>query len=284
MFPNIIRHYSTAAATLNHYQLLDIPLNASIKDIKMQFKKLSKKYHPDLNQHLSKEDKEINNAKFVKMVDAYDTLKDAKKKRQYDMTLKSQGSFYGGQQSAYRRSGEFNNKYYGEAKYYSRSGSSHHYTASGYNTRRHRVYFNGNSAGASSSSSGDTNFEGQHRDYGNRYSVPHFDYQEHLNRNLKFEQLQLEKQLDQASKDRILSELKNSSASEEVKIKYLSRHVNSQRRAISGGQNNHTSSSGGSSYQQHMYQAHDDSGSMIRNIVIAGGALSSIYILFNLFS
>ncbi|CAL1212468.1 unnamed protein product [Candida parapsilosis] len=131
---------SSPFANQNYYQLLELPTNATIKEIKLQFKKLSKKYHPDLNQHLDDEAKQSNNAKYVAMVNAYDTLKDVKKKRAYDQS--SSPSSFGGAgtfSASNRRSNEYN-KYYGEAKYYSRSGKST-YSASGLNSKRHKVKY-----------------------------------------------------------------------------------------------------------------------------------------------
>ncbi|KAI5965088.1 hypothetical protein KGF57_000881 [Candida theae] len=211
---------SSAFANQNYYQLLELPTNATIKEIKLQFKKLSKKYHPDLNQHLTDEAKQENNARYVAMVNAYDTLKDIKKKRAYDQSSSGSGgnaSFNMGN----RRSNEYN-KYYGEAKYHSRSGKST-YSASGLNTKRHKVkYQHSGSTGANQS-----RFSGEHVNHGDRYDVPHFDYDKHLNRNLQFEQRIIDKYMDPATKAKILNQLQSSGeqVSEELKTKHLLRHV-----------------------------------------------------------
>lgn len=44
-----------------------------------------------MNQHLDDEAKQENNAKYTAMVNAYDTLKDIKRKRAYDQSSSSSG-------------------------------------------------------------------------------------------------------------------------------------------------------------------------------------------------
>ena len=46
--------------------------------------------------------------------------------------------------------------------------------------------------------------------YGDRYDVPHFDYEKHLNRNLKFEQRLIDKYLDQSTQTKILNQITRS--------------------------------------------------------------------------
>lgn len=219
LLPHIlpIRVYSTTSP--NFYEILDVPLNALIKEIKVQFKKLSKKLHPDLNSHLNEEEKAANNDAFVDIVTAYDTLKDIKKKKQYDQMLKAGGNLRGG--SHVRRNQEWQNKYYGEAKYYSKSGS--YYSASGLNTKRHRVHnFN-------REHSDNLRFSGHHVNYGDRFDVEHFDYNEHLSRNLKFEQRIISKHLTDEDRASILRQLNKegdtSRMSEELITKHLMRQI-----------------------------------------------------------
>lgn len=241
---------SSPFANQNYYQLLELPTNATIKEIKLQFKKLSKKYHPDLNQHLDDEAKQSNNAKYVAMVNAYYTLKDVKKKRAYDQS--SSPSSFGGAgtfSASNRRSNEYN-KYYGEAKYYSRSGKST-YSASGLNSKRHKVKYHH----SGSTDANQLQFSGVHVNHGDRYDVPHFDYDKHLHRNLQFEQRIIDKYMDPVTKEKILSQLQTSSSehiSEELKTKHLLRHVkmikpgyNEQTGEINGAATATSAGSGG---------------------------------------
>ena len=62
------------------YAVLGVKKDASDKEIKKAFRKLSKKYHPDLNA----DNKEWAKKKFVEVANAYEVLKDPQKRRQYD--------------------------------------------------------------------------------------------------------------------------------------------------------------------------------------------------------
>lgn len=71
------------------YQILGVGETASQDEIKKQFRKLAKQYHPDRN----KGDKAAE-AKFKEISEAYDTLSDEKKRSEYD-TLRKYGAFGG---------------------------------------------------------------------------------------------------------------------------------------------------------------------------------------------
>src|ERR1700730_19192897 len=69
---------ATTAKT-DYYELLGVPKKASSKDIRTAFRKLARKYHPDLNPG----DKS-SEEKFKQLQEAYDVLSDAKKRQVYD--------------------------------------------------------------------------------------------------------------------------------------------------------------------------------------------------------
>ncbi len=63
----------------DYYELLGVPRKAVQKDIRQAYRKLARKYHPDLNPG----DKSAEE-KFKQVQEAYDVLSDAKKRQMYD--------------------------------------------------------------------------------------------------------------------------------------------------------------------------------------------------------
>jgi len=63
----------------DYYELLGVDRKASAKDIRTAFRKLARKYHPDLNPG----DK-ASEEKFKQLQEAYDVLSDTKKRQMYD--------------------------------------------------------------------------------------------------------------------------------------------------------------------------------------------------------
>ena len=63
----------------DYYELLGVPRKAAQKDIRQAYRKLARKYHPDLNPG----DKSAEE-KFKQIQEAYDVLSDSKKRQAYD--------------------------------------------------------------------------------------------------------------------------------------------------------------------------------------------------------
>src|SRR5208337_4201617 len=62
-----------------YYETLGVPKKASADDVRKAYRKLARKYHPDLNPgDKSAEDR------FKNVQEAYDVLSDAKKRQMYD--------------------------------------------------------------------------------------------------------------------------------------------------------------------------------------------------------
>ena len=64
----------------DYYEVLGVEKGASEAEIKKAFKKMARKYHPDLNRDNQKEAE----VKFKELNEAYEVLSDAQKKAQYD--------------------------------------------------------------------------------------------------------------------------------------------------------------------------------------------------------
>ena len=75
----------------DYYEVLGVDKGASDADIKKAFRKLARKYHPDVNPG----DKEAE-AKFKEANEAYEVLSDAQKRQQYDQFGHDAPNFGGG--------------------------------------------------------------------------------------------------------------------------------------------------------------------------------------------
>lgn len=76
---------------MDHYKILGISQQADAEQIKQAYRKLAKKYHPDLNP----DDPEAE-ARFKEVVEAYEVLSDEAKRKEYDLkrqkTVNGKGS------------------------------------------------------------------------------------------------------------------------------------------------------------------------------------------------
>src|SRR6476619_2379179 len=66
-------------AFIDYYEVLGVNKNATSEDIKKAYRKLARKYHPDLNPN----DKEANK-KFQQINEANEVLSDPEKRKKYD--------------------------------------------------------------------------------------------------------------------------------------------------------------------------------------------------------
>ncbi len=76
----------------DYYQILGVSKSASADEIKKAYRKLARKYHPDVNQ-----DDATAEAKFKDISEAYEVLSDAEKRQKYDQ--------FGSQWQQYQRAG-----------------------------------------------------------------------------------------------------------------------------------------------------------------------------------
>ncbi|XP_075998366.1 dnaJ homolog subfamily B member 9a [Genypterus blacodes] len=84
-------------AKKNYYDILGVPKDASEHQIKKAFHKLAMKFHPDKNKH---PDAEMT---FREIAEAYETLSDVKKRRQYDQFGDTASYFSGETKDAHRQ-------------------------------------------------------------------------------------------------------------------------------------------------------------------------------------
>lgn len=75
----------------NYYDILGISKSASEAEIKKAYKKMAMQYHPDRN----KDDKNAE-AKFKEVNEAYQTLSESTKRKNYDQFGSADGNPFGG--------------------------------------------------------------------------------------------------------------------------------------------------------------------------------------------
>jgi curved DNA-binding protein len=66
----------------DYYEVLGVPRGASAKEIKDAYRKLARKYHPDMETNTSK--KKVAEDKFKEINEAYEVLGDAQNRKKYD--------------------------------------------------------------------------------------------------------------------------------------------------------------------------------------------------------
>jgi DnaJ-class molecular chaperone len=74
------------ANTKTHYQVLDIPTNATLHDIKAAYRRQLLSNHPDKSKNV------CGNDDITAIVNAYKTLRDPKTRKQYDESMNQQGT------------------------------------------------------------------------------------------------------------------------------------------------------------------------------------------------
>ena len=79
-----INQHKTKPSSDDYYSILEVSKSATNDEIKKSYKRLVKKYHPDVNP-----DKNDASERFKELQEAYDTLKDSQKRANYDKILEA---------------------------------------------------------------------------------------------------------------------------------------------------------------------------------------------------
>ncbi|CNJ00066.1 curved DNA-binding protein [Yersinia mollaretii] len=85
----------------DYYAVMGLEPTASLKEIKTAYRKLARKYHPDVSDEPDAE------SKFKEVAEAYEVLKDAERRAEYDeLRLHRDDPRFGQQQAAYQSGGQ----------------------------------------------------------------------------------------------------------------------------------------------------------------------------------
>lgn len=119
----------------DYYAILGVTPSDDLKVIKTAYRRLARKYHPDVSSENNAE------SKFKEVAEAYEVLKDAERRAEYDeLRQRRNDPNFGRQQAAYRSAGQ---EWHGaagdpqgfsdffESFFGSHSGSAHHYSSQG---------------------------------------------------------------------------------------------------------------------------------------------------------
>jgi DnaJ-class molecular chaperone len=88
-----VRALSGLIEELDYYQLLEIPKDAPTSGVKRAYHAVSRRLHPDANRGLTGEDRELVEAIARRVCEAYQVLRDGRRRKAYDSQLDSgQGS------------------------------------------------------------------------------------------------------------------------------------------------------------------------------------------------
>lgn len=113
----LARSFSHSRILKNHYNALNVKQSASRAEIKTQYYKLAKAFHPDSNKDPSAKER------FLLIQTAYDTLKDDFKRSQYDQSLVSSQPLHNYNYTPWRRKPNGNVNFGFEAHQYGHYGS-----------------------------------------------------------------------------------------------------------------------------------------------------------------
>ena len=89
--PAEIRALAKLIDELDYYQLLEIPREASVSQLKKAYYETSRRFHPDANRHLEGELRAAVEAIAKRLCEAYSVIRDPRRRKAYDNHLEETG-------------------------------------------------------------------------------------------------------------------------------------------------------------------------------------------------
>jgi DnaJ-class molecular chaperone len=89
MVPTEIKALARIVGELDYYQLLHLDHSASPRDVKLAYHSSSRVFHPDANRHLESELRTAIANIAKRVTEAYQVLRDSRRRRAYDELLSS---------------------------------------------------------------------------------------------------------------------------------------------------------------------------------------------------
>jgi hypothetical protein len=146
--------WSRSAAPKTYYDILEVKTKATESEIKKSYRELAKKYHPDKNK-----DNPDAQAKFIEISNAYETLSDSVKRREYDYSLSDSDYGTNPHHHAYQRHNTAPPHYRHPSGSGSGSRSSFHFSSNPRGGSSYRTYHFSNPRGNFQFSTEETSIE-----------------------------------------------------------------------------------------------------------------------------
>ncbi|KAK9463918.1 uncharacterized protein V1516DRAFT_669025 [Lipomyces oligophaga] len=182
---------SSAVRFLTHYEALDVRPSASTAEIKKQFYKLSKQFHPDRVLSGSDIERASARTRFDALTEAYSVLGDPSRRQEYDGQLHDErtAASQDSANSIYRTPGEKRQHHYSGLNRTRQRSNAHYgdsseeyFTAFGKKVPKgsHPVNMQNTGLGAGYAT-------------GLNNDVPHFDYDKYVKQQLTYEQFRAQR-------------------------------------------------------------------------------------------
>lgn len=188
----------------SHYTVLNVPITATVSQIKSSYYALAKVHHPDRVRHLPVSDRRAHSKRYTQIKEAYEVLSDTTRRAEFDRSLhgKSSESGHSGTGGVWSttRDSRKNEHYYGHQGY------------SGFRRTREKEYRQAQPGKRNWNT--ESEYMHKHQRYartksernpldpeyksGSNYDVPHFDFDKHYAQQKSYDKHRKEQNIKKA--------------------------------------------------------------------------------------